>query len=780
MDRRIKGAISVFMVIVYIWVFILMGVLVDGARIRMAEAQAEEIQQIANETMLTYYNRALYEYYDLFGESKISADAMGSMIQEIMQQSMSLELNGDLKEVMDSKWVFSLSGRSYFDPYDLTVDSISVGSNINLLDKDVFISQVNDAMKYSGPLVLVNNFLNLIDSFGAASEGMAAVSECTDAVSDLSEKIEAYQDQIEKLRYMLYNFCEEPAGFLNSAERTSAEAFEPIEYAEAFDEAVERKLASLRTKIQEMQKEENEGKDVAAKKNEINGEIINIFNTYYQKMGKIKANGEELDERISEAIRAGESLKGEITGKQSELNTKGMSQSNTDVGEIYSGFSDSLGSAQESIDGYTRTLVEIRSYVQNVHKGSGNSLSWEEFKTSALDICEQLKENYDPETTKMAEDIIVSQFSWMQNTQLKDILSALDGLKRVEIDDTQLKEAEESVKNGQKSSAAPESTEDMIDDTDRLGKVITISETSSEDTVETTLDSKYDRKNAKEQSKEVSGSITSLMGTLLGNAAEALMDNLYSDAYILTNFRNYVHTYKMLNEDGSNNSGKDGYDTVANIKFLEGEKNLLTREQFQKIETTCAEAEYVLYGMQDTKACVAAAYATIYGYRLALDYVSVFLTSDFRKIVMNSAEAAGIYAPLVIALLPFAWAIPRAASDMIMIMQGKCTPLIFTDEDDWIETDYADSDQYLAGYSDYLLIMLLMMNEDKKIERMQDIIQMNMRTIDSNFTLEKALVNVYAQSTCSVKYLFMTQAFMPASTRMDGRYSFEVKTSVSY
>lgn len=259
------------------------------------------------------------------------------------------------------------------------------------------------------------------------------------------------------------------------------------------------------------------------------------------------------------------------------------------------------------------------------------------------------------------------------------------------------------------------------------------------------------------------------------------MDNLYSNAYIMTNFRDYVHTYKMLNSDGSNNSDKDGYDTVSNIKFLEGEKDLLTQKQFQQVETTCAEIEYVIYGMQDTKLCVAASYATIYGYRLALNYASVFLTSTYRQAVMETAAAAGTFAPLVIALMPLAWAIPQTVQDMTMIMQGMTTPLIRTNEKtDWFKTSYANATTYLAGYSDYLLIQLLMMNSDKKTERMQDIVQMNMQTIDANFTLEKAVVNVYVHSSCSVRYLFMTQAFMPRGVRMDGRYSFDLKTSVSY
>ena len=147
--------------------------------------------------------------------------------------------------------------------------------------------------------------------------------------------------------------------------------------------------------------------------------------------------------------------------------------------------------------------------------------------------------------------------------------------------------------------------------------------------------------------------------------------------------------------------------------------------------------------------------------------------------VLDAAKSAGMYAPLVLVLMPFAYAVPQAAIEMNMIMKGKCAPLFLTGSDPWFAADYSDK-KLLAGYSDYLLMLLVMMNQQNKVDRMQDIIQMNMQKLDSEFTLQKALVNVYVQSECSVRYVFMTQAFMPAQYKMDGRYQFSLATSVSY
>lgn len=765
--HRMKGAITVFMVIVYIWVFILMGVLVDGARIRLAQAQAEQTQQIANETMLTYYNRALYEYYDLFGETYLPAESMESLIRDIMEQSMSLELNGDLQEAMESRWLFTLDGGNYFDPYDLTVDSIEAGSSINLLDKEVFVSQVGDAMKYSAPLILVNNLANLVDSFGAASDGVKAVNECNNTISNISDEIQEYMKELEQLRYQLNNFCEEPWESLSTEEKLSAQADDPLEYAQEFDEEAKRAVSGVINQILETADKQEDSSRMDRRLNE-------AYDDYKDKMDRVHSNGQALHRRTQELIQRGERIKSDIAAARSQLASKGTAQSNEQIGEIYNSYGDVLEESEKAVEKYGQTLDGLLVYLHVVQ--SGSLISWTSYQAACETVRNHLKQTHDADAYKMAEDPTVKQFSETLTTQFNNILEESGGLAQIEVDESKLEEVEKQLK--EKNTEETADAEDSVEDTDRLGWVTTIRETS-QSAGDTSYGGSYDRGNAQETADKLGDTATDLVD-MMANAGNALMDNLYEDAYVLTNFRDYVHTYKMLNPDGTNNSGKDGYDTVANIKFLEGEKGLLTREQFQQIENTCAEIEYVIYGIQETKSSVAAAYASIYGYRLALDYASVFLTEPYRGTVMTAAAEAGPLAPVVIALYPLIYAVPRAAMDMTMIMRGQCTPLLYKKSEDWWKMDFANSKEYLAGYSDYLLIQLLTMNKDKKIERMQDIVQMNMRTIDRNFTLERALVNAYAQSSCSIRYLFITQAFMPTAARKDGRYSFKISTNVSY
>ena len=86
------------------------------------------------------------------------------------------------------------------------------------------------------------------------------------------------------------------------------------------------------------------------------------------------------------------------------------------------------------------------------------------------------------------------------------------------------------------------------------------------------------------------------------------------------------------------------------------------------------------------------------------------------------------------------------------------------------------------GYTDYLRLLLLLEDSDQKMQRVQQVIQINMRKGggEPGFTMSKAMVNVWADAKCSIKYLFMTEAFVPSEMRKDGRFTFTIHTNRSY
>ena len=84
-------------------------------------------------------------------------------------------------------------------------------------------------------------------------------------------------------------------------------------------------------------------------------------------------------------------------------------------------------------------------------------------------------------------------------------------------------------------------------------------------------------------------------------------------------------------------------------------------------------------------------------------------------------------------------------------------------------------------YGDYMRIFLLMMNQQTKVERVQSLIQANMRYGGSkDFKMEDSAVAVWADMECSIRYLFMTNSIVPKSMKKDGRLTFTVHSARAY
>ena len=74
MKKRKKGAISIFLILIFLATFMLSAVLVDGGRYRMAQVMAESALDSAGQSVLSYYNQMLYDLYGL-----MAVDPQGGM-----------------------------------------------------------------------------------------------------------------------------------------------------------------------------------------------------------------------------------------------------------------------------------------------------------------------------------------------------------------------------------------------------------------------------------------------------------------------------------------------------------------------------------------------------------------------------------------------------------------------------------------------------------------------------------------------------------------------------
>ena len=88
-----------------------------------------------------------------------------------------------------------------------------------------------------------------------------------------------------------------------------------------------------------------------------------------------------------------------------------------------------------------------------------------------------------------------------------------------------------------------------------------------------------------------------------------------------------------------------------------------------------------------------------------------------------------------------------------------------------------------TSYQDYLRFFLLVQNKDETMKRVQDLIQINMQksTGDSDVKLKDFNTYVRVKVVVSIKYLFITQSFMPSEVRTENsRQRFNVEIYQGY
>ena len=98
-----------------------------------------------------------------------------------------------------------------------------------------------------------------------------------------------------------------------------------------------------------------------------------------------------------------------------------------------------------------------------------------------------------------------------------------------------------------------------------------------------------------------------------------------------------------------------------------------------------------------------------------------------------------------------------------MISDGYRVPLIKTNKnvllkeipepDEGLVSNYGEDGAFVT-YEDYLLILLVIKGEQKRIMRSADLIEMNMKLKQNDFAMSQAFTYLRAQSDMSIRYLF--------------------------
>lgn len=205
------------------------------------------------------------------------------------------------------------------------------------------------------------------------------------------------------------------------------------------------------------------------------------------------------------------------------------------------------------------------------------------------------------------------------------------------------------------------------------------------------------------------------------------------------------------------------------------------------------EVEYILHGKIRDRDNLLLTKGEVLLARFGLDTLHVYM--DTEKKTLSSAIAAtvagwwtgGAGIPIISNLIRCGWGMSEALIDVSDLAEGK--PVAFyKQKGDWVLQIGLPGDGSSLGksglkftYEDYLRILLLTVNKETKISRIEDLICMNLAKNGHMFKLENYSSGIKIEAEISVNYMFISGILENSAQKTsDGRHIIKVVVYEGY
>lgn len=173
-----RGAITIYLSIILLVLIILTGVIIDGARIRVAETHIIKTANSTALSVLSEYESDLKNYYGIFGVNLNEINDLDKTLLYYFNNSLNPQN--------------LYPSNKYLDFFDYNIHSLKVNKaySYTLLNTDLLEYQILEHMKYRGPVEMGEDFLNkigLITRVGNTSRLLKRKIEVEEKLSETGE-----------------------------------------------------------------------------------------------------------------------------------------------------------------------------------------------------------------------------------------------------------------------------------------------------------------------------------------------------------------------------------------------------------------------------------------------------------------------------------------------------------------------------------------------------------------------------------------------------------------
>lgn len=723
-----RGAVSIFLIMILILLFLFNAVLIDFARIMIADRQTEEAAKVAIRSTMSSYHQDLQDT-GLFAYDGDAAEAT-AVFKEVFETNISPNEHGN----------FDMLG------LQLEESELSVDLNLerSLVNRDILRYQILEEMKYKAPVevgeAIIKNFLSISEKVEEASNYSKVAKEVNELSKDLQAKLEEAKEKVESTITTLDNINhyishQGPTGTYPDV-KTSYDIYhyhnrykQDLESIKEADEATGEEAEEIDE--DDIEEKRDNTRIYKAESKRILNEILTAANTSYDYLVEatdLVDEAKEINDEIKEKINNPETSTGDDYSNAKDLaeqNVDGsISDSTLDDFILEDSFFENIkeklrnsrlglavesGSATHSL--IPKIEVDFLPDVENDFVGASHR---------SIERHASLTDQYyrDSKTQSgEANDAI--------DEALSDYLS-VDGQTKDEVEEeieNDEEEADEEMGNIQEDfEELEEQIGESIDDSEIIAalnaKAAEYGDASAANQQEFSLE---DRDDTTEQSMSFIDVIFKGIGDLLVGAR----DEVYVNEYILMRFKS--HNFK--------NEGADAYSYKNN------------------------QVEYMIYGLPGYGVNHFAAMSEIFAVRFAIQFTAALLSPETK-----------LFGPLIWAA-SLKKAFVETAKDMNQIRQGK---------DVWLFPRVRALGS--MDYQDHLRLFLFIHPEGGKFHRLMAVLNK-----ETGAELDEIPTYVTAEATTSIRLWFLPQvadilgnAGIIDGRVEDNRYYIEKEVNFSY
>lgn len=820
-NRKIRGAISIFLVMITIPTLLLSAVLIDGSRMASAKAIAQEAGDLAAASALTDYNVDLKDSFGLLAmkdgskAEKLYKDSLQSTLLA-SGLSGSSEYSEQLWEILKNAVGASspYADKKFLNLYDFQIESCSVTPKYSLGEWQVLENQMVEYAKFRGIYVMADR-LGVISELSAAKAESEKNKQTAQVMNDkikIDEKNADADKALTKLREKIRK--------LNTA------VSEAEQKEDMYFECLRAKMEEIQIDNTDSDSElSDEDEKRADKYSSSRSDLKKALSELHKQASDVRKQAEKSRKEVDNAIKNLESFQRENQSKSTDNDDiRGLiedAQNNIStyksfyIPKIESILNDSILSQLASDDSLSKRVERILDEIDDAIYRYENEPDPEE-------------EN-DEESEEEEEEDPVYYFYYLKgNDRTEEIHLVLNGssssrcYRAAEEKETKYFQAKRWEEINPTVDSAQGKTTDAItedfaqsqsekqEEFGQEGSQASRGEVASD--VYAARPSKTFASREQESSRnsffnknnDLSG-VTNIMDKGTGDnmilqAAEAARDDVLCLSYMFGTFKTRLTGVEKFSRDKMPQGEKDNF-YMPKWRYAHdgGEIDMRFTPKKDRDTVLRGEIEYLICGNRTDALNENCVYSMIYAERLVNNEIALYRHKSVNGTCHSAAAAAStatggtVPEPVFFWIFLTAWAIAETQMDMHFLVDcGYKIPVLKTSKnvllteiptgDDGLVNNYGEKGLFVS-YEDYLLIMLLMQGEKTRLMRSADLIEFNMKKQDSGFTMAEAYTYLQGTSQISTRYLFGN--VMPFQTEYEkggvsGRMKFSSEIYLGY